>query len=264
MTLQKCNFTTKKGDFMSAKVLFIILAVWLYRLMGVLFYKLRHVRSENEGTRVSIPDPPTVASALARFLLKGRLTWLIYTRYIPSFNKKNRSYWLSMYKEIYLWPWIEARAIVRKYQMRILDHLHIVFRTRGKKFLKESRFLELAKDVNERLSGFKVVEVRPSGNRYDIYLKLPKKVLNFLGPWDENKKDPHQWWPESKYEKEVQERLKVSLRLPNISDNRLQRSKEVVIQVYEGTFCGNPFWGDFQANKWNLWKKDFIEFFSKI
>ena len=252
---------------MIRNILISILAFWFYRQIGVLRYKIKSARSDYEKTGVDFPNPPNLLTYLFfKYVIRYRLRWLWpYQHNFWKFDK----YTLKAYKEIYFWPWLEIMFFYTDRKFRILELVHSYLRTYSKKALKNSYFRELAEKVNQELPGFKIIALRESGtgsggkNKKEIFLKLPHKTIEFLGPWTEDKENPHNWDLISKFQPTATECLNATLRLPSLSDKNI-KTKEVITIVYSGTFCGNPSWGDFQVEKWEAWKKSFINFFQEI
>ncbi len=252
---------------MLRNIVFGLLVFWVYRNIGVLSFKIRHASVDHKGTgSVSFSNPPD----LLRFLLhkivfKGHLRWLwpeqqLYTfAFAPDFRK----YLWREYREIYGWPWLMLKSIYKEYRRRIIDQIYIKLRIRGKRDLKKSMFQELALMVQKELRGFKIIELRRSGDEYQVHLKLPQGTTELLGPWTKDEKDPHNWFLVSKFQSVASEQLNAKLRLPFLSQEKIPRTKEVTVIVYYGTFCGNPWWGDFKPEKWEAWKKSFISFFQQ-
>ncbi len=249
-------------------VFWVVLVFWAYRRIGVLSFKVKHVSVDQKGTgRVFFPSPPD----LFRFLLhkivfRGRLPWLwpeqqLYTvAFMPDFRK----FLWREYREIYGWPWLMLKNIYKEYRRGIIDQVYIALRIRGKRDLKKSIFQELALLVEKNLKDFKIIELHQSGNENQVYLKLPQRTMKFLGPWVKDEENPYNWFLISKFQSAANERLYTKLRLPLLSSKENEKTKEVVVIVYSGIFCGNPLWGDFKPEKWEAWKESFINFFQQV
>jgi len=248
---------------MTRNILISILAFWIYRQIGVLRYKIKSAHSDCRKTNVDFFDPPNLPAYLFfKYVIKHRLRWLWPYQY--NLWKLDK-YTLKAYKEIYFWPWLEIVLFYKDRKFRFLELMHSRLRTVGKKALKNSYFKELAEKVNQELTGFKVIALRESGRRKkEIFLKLPYKTIEFLGPWIKDEENPHNWNLISKFQSTAKERLNVTLAFPSLSMDKNIKTKEVIITVYSGIFCGNPSWGDSQVERWEVWKKSFISFFQEI
>ncbi|MBU3901246.1 hypothetical protein KKF25_01225 [Patescibacteria group bacterium] len=253
---------------MLRNIVFGLLVFWVYRRIGILLFKIRHASVDQRGTgSVSFTRPPD----LLRFLLykivfRGRLRWFWpgQQSYAFAFAPDFRKYLWREYREIYGWPWLMLKGVYKEYRSRIVDQIYIKLRIRGKRDLKKSRFQELALLVEKNLKGFKIIELRALGGENQVFLRLPRRTMEFLGPWARDAKNPHNWFLVSKFQSAVCERLNAKLRLPSFSQKEEEKTKEVIVIVYYGTFCGNPWWGDFKPEKWEVWKKSFIDFFQQV
>jgi hypothetical protein len=176
-------------------------------------------------------------------------------------------YLLEIYGEIYGWPYLSTLRIYHEFRFRILLKYQAVFRTQIKELLKNEMFGNFKAQIKSDLKGFKLIGVKDFDGRYELFLKLPARTVNFLGPWYKPPKEEKPYGHYgviSKFQKEAERKINSVLHFPLVSVRELEKTREVEIRVSKGTFCEHPFWGDFKPEKWETWKNDFIRFFRDI
>ena len=254
-------------------MLFILFGLWIYQYIGKLHYCINHTSSEYEETRVNMPSTPRLWMFLLSKIFRGRLHWLLSTspggtwHYINWKDKKRikkdvkwiiRGYW-----RIWSWPITEGVLIYKELKFRVLNHYHMVFRTRQKEYLCESMFSELRDIVKKRLPGFKIIGAEYFDCEYYIYLNLPGETNEFLGPWFYPNEKQRPWGRSSLkkiciFQEYASEKLNAILELPR--DEKAEKTKEIVVKVGKGVFYDVNGWG-FEKAKWETWKHEFISFF---
>ncbi len=228
-----------------------IVFIWMYHRIGVLYYKLA-----NKGT-----NPPRLWLFLFSKLSKGTLHWLIGSSAGGAWRliklENGLRYLIYAYIDVWIWPIKQGKIFFKKLWSNIYCYYHLIMRTAQKDYLKKDKLMvELKSEFNAKLKKYKIIGAKWAGGKYKIYIKLPRPTWNILGPWKENKGE---YFLVSAFQKDAP----AVLRLPDVMNNKLAKTKEVVVEIYRGEFI-NFSDHSFDQIKWERWKNDFIGFFQNL
>ena len=251
-------------------ILLMCVFFWMYRYIGVLLYRIRHVSSD-ESTRISF----RYELSLFRYIL-GHCARKIkpsllstYPSLRRSFYDFSKSHWqptfkssksrpwylpiLKYYGEIYFWPWVKISPYIK----RKIKYWRTIWWINERKNLYRSDWKILANEIRQNVKGVHVLGVRIKEGMPDIItilLKLPKGVSEIFGPCSDN--------AFSKFREEAgANNLRIRLKSHRYQDKeRYLRTKKVVAEIRhhpriiykEGNFCGPE------------WRQNFISFLQKV
>ena len=256
-------------------ILLIWVFLWMYRYIGVLLYRIKSARSDDDSTRVNFSKELNLfLSVLTTCIQKVRPSLLINWPFLrfrlydfskfrwqsPFKSPKPRPYYLYIldhYWKIYFWPWIK----ISPYIVRKIKYWRRIWWIDERTNLRRSDWRILADAVRQGTKGaVKVLGVREekygfSPGVYTILLKLPKRASEIFGLRSSDNVF-------SKFREEANaDNLRIRLRPHRYQDKEKHlRTKKAVAEIHhhsriiykEGNFCGPE------------WRRNFIAFLQKV